>query len=315
MASQARILLTNPRQGYLDIKEGTSFPINFSLGDIRDITKKNGSFSRTITIVGNKESNKILGYLYDVNIQQETFNINTLQECLVEQDGIVILDNMYLQLTDVKKVQKPGSHDYDVEYEAEIRDSSADFFSKISNLELTDLDFSEFKHVYNVASITASFDNTYTDGYKYTLNYIDANTTNYDIKDFRPGMYVRNYWDKIFDATGYTYTFEEKDNFVIQFDKLFIPYNGDVPKPTEEETSWVIADEQTVPFTYSVTSSPIYPAPTRIILDNEIQDAYGYYNPTLGEYTVPFDLSTTDKIIYEFKVTYDMQIINHKSLS
>jgi hypothetical protein len=43
--------------GYLDVKDGTAFPLNFSIGDIRDISKRTGSFSKTITLVGNSNNN------------------------------------------------------------------------------------------------------------------------------------------------------------------------------------------------------------------------------------------------------------------
>src|SRR5689334_7420200 len=97
--SKVRILLTDPVNGYLDVKDGTAFPLNFGISEIRDVSKRTGSYSKTVTILGNKNNNQLLGHLYDVNLFDGTFNINVLQGCLVEQDGVVILDNMYLQLT------------------------------------------------------------------------------------------------------------------------------------------------------------------------------------------------------------------------
>jgi hypothetical protein len=55
--------------GYLDVKDGTAFPLNFSIGDIRDISKRTGSFSKTITLVGNSNNNNLLNHYYDINIQ------------------------------------------------------------------------------------------------------------------------------------------------------------------------------------------------------------------------------------------------------
>jgi hypothetical protein len=43
--------------GYLDVKEGTAFPLTFQVGDIRDISKRKGSFSKTITLVGINNKN------------------------------------------------------------------------------------------------------------------------------------------------------------------------------------------------------------------------------------------------------------------
>ncbi len=45
--------------GYLDVKEGTNFPLNFQVGDIRDLTQRKGTFSKTITLSGTKNNNKL----------------------------------------------------------------------------------------------------------------------------------------------------------------------------------------------------------------------------------------------------------------
>ena len=95
-----RIQLSN---GYLDVKEGTSFPLNFSVGDIRDLTKRTGTFSKTITLVGSKNNHILLGHHYDVNIQEGTFNINTITKCTVLQNDIPIMEDALLQLVNVRK--------------------------------------------------------------------------------------------------------------------------------------------------------------------------------------------------------------------
>jgi hypothetical protein len=231
---------------------------------------------------------------------------------------------MYLQLTRVKKVQKSGSYDYDVEYEAEVRDSSADFLSKIGNLELTDLDFSEFSdHNYTVQSITQSYDNTYVDGYKYVLPwknpFLSATAANtYELNELRPGIYVRKYWDKIFDAAGYTYEFDEKDNFEIQFDKLIIPYNGEDVKVSDDSDLIVEADisnpfslTSSVSNTLYIGSTPTattngFDAP--LILDNEITDVSGQYNPVTGIYQPTFTVPLPSVLKFQFTVDYEIYI-------
>ena len=49
--------------GHLKPKEGTSFPLNLSVGEIRDISKRKGTFSKTITLVGDDENNNLLNLL------------------------------------------------------------------------------------------------------------------------------------------------------------------------------------------------------------------------------------------------------------
>ncbi len=89
--------------GYLDVKEGTSFPLTFQVGDIRDISQRKGNFSKTIVLVGSKNNNNLLNHYYDVNIQAGTFDINAVTTCSVIQDGIPVMENASLQLTAIKK--------------------------------------------------------------------------------------------------------------------------------------------------------------------------------------------------------------------
>ena len=127
--------------GYLDVKEGTNFPLNFQVGDIRDLTQRKGTFSKTITLSGTKNNNTLLNNYYDVNIVAGTFDINKLTRCTVLQNGVPIVSNALLQLVNVKKTQITDAYEQEVEYEVLVRDSQAEFYSTITNLELTNLDF------------------------------------------------------------------------------------------------------------------------------------------------------------------------------
>jgi hypothetical protein len=107
--------------GYLDVKEGTAFPLNFQVGDIRDISKRQGNYSKTITLTGSKNNNNLLNHYYDVNIIEGTFNINALTTGSVLQDNIPIMEDVSIQLTSVKKVQITDGYEDHVEYEVLIK--------------------------------------------------------------------------------------------------------------------------------------------------------------------------------------------------
>jgi len=111
--------------GYLDVKEGTNLPLNFQVGDIRDLTQRKGTFSKTITLSGTKNNNLLLNNYYDVNVSEGTFSINTLTKCSILQNGIPIVTDALLQLVNVKKVQLTDAYEQGVEYEVLIRDSQA----------------------------------------------------------------------------------------------------------------------------------------------------------------------------------------------
>jgi len=287
--------------GYLDVKEGTSFPLNFSVGDIRDISKRTGNFSKTITLVGNNNNNTLLNHYYDVNIQAGTFNINTLTSCDVIQDGIPVMTNATLQLINIKKSQLTSAYEQMVEYEVLIKEDRGTFFTDISNKYLTDLDFSDLDHVVDAPAVIASFNNTVTDGYKYVMPFNIDNQ--YQLNWFKPGIYAQTYFDRIFASSGYSYTWDGLA--AANFDKLLIPYNGD-----QNIVDWsdykVEVENSGQTLTATQTQSPYWSAPQVGATMNvttgwtEISDPAGIYDATNGEYTTPQWTNNASGQFYEY---------------
>ena len=275
--------------GYLDVKEGTSFPLNFSVGDIRDVSKRTGSFSKTITLIGNSNNNTLLNHYYDVNIQAGTFNINTITSCDVIQDGIPVMTNATLQLTNIKKSQVTGAYEQMVEYEVLIKEDRGTFFTDISNKYLTDLDFSDLDHYVDVDVVIDSFDNTIADGYKYVMPFnIDDQ---YQFNWFKPAIYAKTYFDRIFATSGYSYTWDGLADS--NFDKLLIPYNGDQnvvdwndAKVVASNSGW--SRTWTTPPINAATVQMTTPVRSPITTAwTETLDTANLFNPTNGQYTTP----------------------------
>jgi hypothetical protein len=290
--------------GYLDVKEGTSFPLNFQVGDIRDLTQRKGTFSKTITLSGTKNNNTLLNNYYDINISSGNFDINKLTRCSVLQNGIPIVTNALLQLVNVKKVQLTDAYEQGLEYEVLVRDSQAEFYTTITNLELTDLDFSDCNHEFSITSITDSWSHTQSDNYKYLMPYND--TANYTVNHFKPAIYAKSYFDRIFANAGFTYDWSNLTDF--HFDKLLIPYNGDVNNfdfsdyRVTAQTTYLSSFAQPNPgynesFTQQVTTW------------TETLDNQSLFNPSLGEYNTPFNTDTTQGQTYFFNFIYAYEII------
>ena len=275
-----KIVLPN---GVLDVSENLALPITFSVGDIRDLSSRKGTFSKTVTLAGTKNNNELLGHYYDVNIQAGTFNINTLTKCQVIQNGIPILDEALLQLVSVNKVQSNNRYEDEVTYEVLIKDSRAEFFTAITNANLTDLDFSDLDHVFSSTNIASSFSHTVVDGYKYVMPYIQSN--DYNANDFKPAIYAKTYFDRIFAVAGFTYTWNELNS--AHFDKLLIPYNGD----TNDQDYADYRVEATNTWTTSYVQPTGYNNTFEELIDSgwsEVTDAQSIFNPTVGEYSTPF---------------------------
>jgi hypothetical protein len=294
--------------GYLDVKDGTSFPLNFSIGDIRDISKRTGSFSKTITLVGNNNNNNLLNHYYDINIQAGTFNINTITNCDVLQNGIPVMINATLQLINIKKTQVTGAYEQMVEYEVLIKENRGTFFSDISNKYLTNLDFSDLDHFVDATEVINSFNNTVADGYKYVMPFNIDNT--YQFNWFKPAIYAELYFDRIFAAAGYSYTWDGLAD--ANFDKLLIPYNGD-----QNIVDWtdykVVAEKAAQTFTDTNPGG----SQSFFITDlttgwSETLDQQNLFNTTNGEYTTPqwVGVGSGDSYVYEANFAGTVQIEN-----
>jgi len=289
--------------GYLDVKEGTSFPLTFQVGDIRDISQRKGNFSKTITLVGSKNNNDLLNHYYDVNIQAGTFDINGVTTCSVIQDGIPVMEDASLQLTAVKKVQLTDGYEEHVEYEVLVKESKADFFTAINNKELTDIDFSDLNHTYDAFNVVNRFTNTVVDGFKYFLP--GSGDVFYTTQEFKPAIFAKTYLDRIFADSGFTYNWPTLSN--TKFDKLVIPYNGGIDN--FDYLDYVVRAEKTTP---STVVSPLSVTPTTGTYTftglNEIEDPQNIFDPVTGVYTTPFNISSANAQYYEIKILVNFSL-------
>jgi hypothetical protein len=301
--------------GYLDVKEGTSFPLNFSIGDIRDISKRTGNFSKTITLVGNSNNNNLLNHYYDVNIQAGTFNINQLTSCDVIQDGIPVMTNATLQLINIKKSQLTSAYEQMVEYEVLIKEDRGTFFTDISNKYLNDIDFSDLDHFVDADVVISTFDYSVTDGYKYVMPYNIDNQ--YQFNWFKPAIYAKTYFDRIFATAGYSYTWDGLA--AANFDKLLIPYNGDQNivdwndyKVVAEKAAFSETKTQDILGTANWTSINQYPMEARNLTTGwtETIDQQNLFNTTNGQYTTPqwVGNNSGESYIYEVSMAGELSL-------
>jgi hypothetical protein len=296
-----RIQLEN---GFLDVKEGTVFPLNFAVGDIRDLTKRSGAFSKTITLVGSKNNNELLNHYYDVNIQAGTFDINALTKCSVIQNGVPIMESALLQLLSVNKNQQTDAYEQAVEYEVLVKDTRVEFFTAITNRELTDLDFTDLNHTFSAAAIIDTFDNTVVDGFKYVLPYDNDNI--YNVRQMKPAIYAKTYFDRIFATAGFQYEWSELA--AARFDKLLIPYNGD--SNTFDNQDYLV--EATDSGFEVDTPTTSYGSYSNVTGWTEITDVQGSFNPSAGVYTIPITTTASAGTGYtmEYEIDFDFILDN-----
>ena len=217
------VIYTN--EGILDIYEGIKYPFNYAIGDVRDITKRNIDFSKTIKLPATKNNNKFFEFYFNVNVQSGSFNVNEREFITVEENGNVVFKG-FLQLLSIN-VSQEGSY-----YEAVVFSSFRNILDIVEGLNLNDLDFSEYNHPYTFEARRESikeprknykyFDYKYIDengdeqkvnntelvtvedgyGYVYPKISYDGGTDSLNpLIDF-PAFFVREYIDKIFYLQG-----------------------------------------------------------------------------------------------------------------
>lgn len=290
------------QSGVLDVRDDVNFPLTFSVGEIRDITKRTGTFSKTIVLPATDNNNQLLNHYYDVNIDAGTFDITQLTRCQVLQNDVVILEDAILQLIAVNKYQITDAYEQVVNYEVLIKDTKAELFTAITNAELTDIDFSDLNHYALSSSIISTYSFTQANGYKYVLPYDNDNL--YNVRQLKPAIYAKTYFDRIFANAGFTYTWAGLQ--AARFDKLLIPYNGD-----ENQIDWTdykVKANNTWATSQTPSLGNFYTFEETLTGWTEELDTQSIFNPVTGEYTAPTDTDPAASQGYEFNITITYEV-------
>lgn len=234
--------------GFLDLSADSNLGLTKSISDISQPEKRKATGSKTITIAGNENNNNLLSHLYDVNAIDLTFDRNVKQPCCILVDGEILMDNAFLQITEINKEQKNSGEDEKLTYSAVVKSSVSLFFDKIKEGNLQDIKISKFDIPNNGSILMSptlvkdSFDNDYTDGFKFVLKAINQSSVSW--ADITPAFYLFNLFRALIRNNGYTFDFPEigvEDSEVVNntddlhFRKLLIPFTGEIPEDSVEE--------------------------------------------------------------------------------
>ena len=142
---------------FLDLYDDVSININMSFSEIQDITSKNSGFSQSFRLPGTRDNNRFFNYMFDVNADNLTFNIQQSVPCTLSYKGETVLDGTLRLL----KIYVSNNK---VDYEVNIQDEVGLLINDISNKSLFDLDFTDLNHTYNATNVESSWTATYTGG-------------------------------------------------------------------------------------------------------------------------------------------------------
>lgn len=223
---RTEIYIENQR---LDLYKDISAEFTYNIDDVKDFSARNTNFSKTIILPGNATNNKLFGHIFEFGSSNfynpaadnvgYNFNAAKSAACVVYVDKIQLFKGV-IRLLEI--VIDNGS----IEYECAVFGELGGFISALGINKLEDLDFSAYDHPWNETYIEDSWEIINGIGYYYPLidyGQVSTNKSSYDIKAFRPALYVREYVDKLITDAGYTYESSFFDTAV--FRRLIIPNN------------------------------------------------------------------------------------------
>jgi hypothetical protein len=144
----------------LDISKDLDASLSFNIDDIKDFGSRNTSFSKTIVIPGTANNNIIFGNIFELKTSKiyngsapnigQNYDISKSAKCIIIQGGIQVFKG-------VLRIMQIIIDNKAVEYECSVFGELGGFMSKLSAKKLTDLDFSEHDHTYNLTTIKKSW--------------------------------------------------------------------------------------------------------------------------------------------------------------
>ncbi len=224
----------------LDLSKDLSTEFTYNIDDIKDFASRNTNFSKTIVLPGNAVNNKLFGHVFEFgssNFYDETqpnvgynFNASKAAGCIVFIDKVQIFKGI-IRLLEI--VIDNGT----IEYECAVFGELGGFVAALGNGKIEELNFSDYNHDWTLANIQASWDESgdrgennssaYGSGYYYPLidygKVSSADKQDWDVRAYRPALYVREYMDKLITDSGYTYESSFFNSAV--FRRLIIPNN------------------------------------------------------------------------------------------
>lgn len=253
------IILENSR---LDIYEDIGLELNLAIDDIKDFSSRNTTYSKTITVPGNANNNKIFGHIYsftsanNYGINNESPSVGYNFDPTKQTNAKIFVNKIQvfkgvLRLLEIKIIKGQ------IEYECAVFGELGGFASAIANKTLEDQDlknhFTAYDQSWTETNVKNSWDASGT-GIVYPLidyGLCKHGTKDYHLDAFRPAFFVHELIDKIIDYSGYTYSSDFINSSF--FKGLILPNNyADLEQVIDN-----LLSANTRTFTYTGTNSKV----------------------------------------------------------
>jgi len=214
------------------LENGIGTVLTYSIKDIEQPDKRKAAYSKTINIPGSKVINDLFNFIFEVNADS-TFNPNIKTDAIYLIDDVPVFKGI-IQLKQVNKLDNEH-YTYDVILLGELANIFTEFADGYVNDD--DMNWDELDHTYDRTNIvdtwdTAYFLNSISTAFAYGSGYVypminygwNNDKDNWDVEEFFPAAYVKEYIDRMFSAAGFEYTSTFFNS--AYFKKLIIPFTG-----------------------------------------------------------------------------------------
>lgn len=179
----------------------------FSIADIKDIDRRNTSFSKTLTLPSTARNQQLFGNIFDISVANDIdinqpnilINFNPAKQAKgqIFLDGVNIFDGV-LRMSKINSIQ--GEVTYDVNLFGRLRD----ILHVLGDKTLAELNFDEYNHTFNKTNIEGSWNRTeWVEGAQnYVYPLVDygykLQGEIYPINNFKPSLFVTEILKRIF---------------------------------------------------------------------------------------------------------------------
>jgi hypothetical protein len=244
---------------------GTDIAVTYSIGDIEDVTKQRGSFSKTITLPNTPTNRACFAYAYNIQSFVGGFQPNKRIRAAMWEDGVQVFSGV-LQLLSMSKTK--GT----VTYEVGLFTDNVSLFKAIEgNMLVNTAGVTGMNHTPTSGHVSGTWTASGAASSGYVYGVVDAagftDILNQGGGWFQapwwrlgPSIYVKKMVDLIFTEAGFRYSSSFFNSSL--FNKLVIPY-GAGTMPVNLSGSNILAQSTgNVTFAGSTNATALFPKDT-----------------------------------------------------
>jgi len=310
-------------EGYqVDISQEIDVDFTFSISDIKEVDKRNTSYSKSMNLPNTSNNQKIFGYIFDISTQTDYdstlrnvfFNFNPAKQAKAQLfvNNVMVYDGV-LRLIEINNT------DGNITYNVNLFGKLYDILSAMGERTLTDIDWSDYNHIYDWTNVNTSwYRNEWVSGEQnYVYPLIDYGYTTdgieYPLRNFKPALFVREIIQRIFDSIGFQFY---SPFFDTEYFKRLIIVCGE--KEATRTITNILSAQSFVPininfYNYYTSVNQIDAYYDKLIyIDEEVIKRYNNTDPTTGLIHSKFEVQNVPEIKVKIHI-YGVLKINRNS--